>query len=190
MASGAFKLHSSAQIFTVSLLVEQEDGDSETQGSDRPVRKQLEKSTASAQRPELKGNKDKGCAGEAQRRESTAAGAGRAGASFLTRARPPLQRPGSPFFFFSNRDHQVPKAAMNAVTTEHRSVSPVSLLSTAPAGARPLLRSPRPLPTVEAQECVPRDTGAVRVTLPGLGRQLEQPSLYPTAHAQPPRSRL
>ena len=66
---------------------------------------------------------------------------------------------------------------MNAVTTEHRSVSPVSLLSTAPAGARPLLRSPRPLPTVEAQECVPRDTGAVRVTLPGLGRQLEQPSL-------------
>lgn len=100
MASGAFKLHSSAQIFTVSLLVEQEDGDSETQGSDRPVRKQLEKSTASAQRPELKGNEDKGCAGEAQRRESTAAGAGRAGASFLTRARPPLQRPGSPFFFF------------------------------------------------------------------------------------------
>jgi len=56
-----------------SLLVEQEDGDSETQGSDRPVRKQLEKSTSSAQRPEHKGNEDKGCAGEAQRRESAAA---------------------------------------------------------------------------------------------------------------------
>lgn len=53
-----------------SLLVEQEDGDSETQGSDRPVRKQLEKSTSSAQRPEHKGNEDKGCAG--RRREGRA----------------------------------------------------------------------------------------------------------------------
>ena len=49
------KLHSFAQIFPVSLLVEQEDGDTEMQGSDRPVRKGPEKSTSSAQRSEHKG---------------------------------------------------------------------------------------------------------------------------------------
>ena len=164
-------------------------GDSETQGSDRPVRKQLEKSTSSAQRSEHKGKEDQGCAGEAQRRDSTVAGAGSAGASFLTRACLSLQGLGSPFFF-SNQDHQAPKAAMNAVSPAHRAVSPALLLSTAPAGARPLLRSPRPLPTKEAQECIPRDTGAVCVMLPRPGCQLGQPSLYPIAHAQPPRSRL
>lgn len=83
----------------MSLLVEQ-DGDSETQGSDRPVRKQLEKSTSSAQRSEHKGNEDQGCAGEAQRRDSTVAGAGSAGASFLTRACLHLQGLGSAFFSF------------------------------------------------------------------------------------------
>ena len=62
----------------MSLLADQQDGDIEMKGSDmvpalkkrahsgeedRPVRKQLEKNTSSAQRSEQKGDEDRGSAG-------------------------------------------------------------------------------------------------------------------------------
>ena len=73
------KLHSFVQIFPVSLLVEQGDGDTERQGSDRPVRKGPDKSTSGAQRSGHRARAQRLC-GQAQGGESAVAGAGKAGA--------------------------------------------------------------------------------------------------------------